>query len=295
MSFGVRRALSKLAFPALEALWTMALWVCRPLCFGSQVGRRWEPGGRVLVVAPHPDDETLGAGGVIALHRRHGDPVSVVVVTDGSVSRAPGTISAQSMARRRRKEVAAAVRLLGVSEVILLNLPEGDWDAPLLWERLAPLVADADVVYAPSCVDFHPEHMRVARHLAGMLSASQTVRVYELSVPLTPILANVVADIRSVKAVKNGALACFASQQTALAPLARLARYRRALYGVAHAEVFWEVPARTYQDIMDYGAWGWKDTPFRGIRPRPFSDALAFLGGRRARRRLRQFVQRNGM
>jgi hypothetical protein len=157
------------------------------------------------------------------------------------------------------------------------------------------LVGDADVVYAPSCVDFHPEHLRVARNLAGMLRPSQTVRVYELGVPLTPILANVVADIHSVKAAKNGALACFASQQAALAPLARLARYRRAQYGVAHAEVFWEMPAQAYQDIMGYGAWSWKDAPFRGIRPRPFSDPLAFLRGRRTRRRLRQFARRNRM
>lgn len=275
---------------AIEVLWMLALRVCRPLCFGSQSLRRWEPGGRVLVVAPHPDDETLGAGGVIALHRRHGDAVKVVIVTDGSASRARGVTSVQSMAQRRTKEVTAAVRLLGVSEAILLDLPEGDWEAALLRERLAPLVEDADVVYAPSCVDFHPEHLRVARNLAGMLSPSQRVRVYELGVPLTPILANVVADIHSVKAAKNNALACFASQQAALTPLARLARYRRALYGIAHSEVFWEMPAQSYQDIMDYGAWSWEDAPFRGIRPRPFSDPLAFLRGRRTRHRLRQFV-----
>lgn len=293
MSSGLRRALSRPAFAAVEALWTLSLRVCRPVCFDSQAQRRWEPGGRVLVVAPHPDDETLGAGGVIALHRRHGDPVRVVIVTDGSASRAPGTVSAQSMARRRAEEVAAAVRLLGVAELILLDLPEGDWDAPLLCERLAPLLDDVDVVYAPSCVDFHPEHMRVARYLAGMLRPSQKVRVYALGVPLTPFLANLVADIRSVQAVKNDALACFTSQQTALSSLARLARYRRALYGIAHSEVFWEMPAQSYRDIMDYGAWDWKDTPFRGIRPRPFSDLLAFLRGRRARRRLRQLAAAN--
>ena len=38
---------------------------------------------RVLVVSAHPDDETLGAGGTVARHARHGDEVWVCVLTDG--------------------------------------------------------------------------------------------------------------------------------------------------------------------------------------------------------------------
>ena len=39
--------------------------------------------GRVLVVAPHPDDETLGVGGTLALHADRGDPVHALFVTTG--------------------------------------------------------------------------------------------------------------------------------------------------------------------------------------------------------------------
>ena len=50
----------------------------------------WQPvgGQRVLVVAPHPDDEALGCGGTIMRHIASGDSVAVLIVTDGRRSRA---------------------------------------------------------------------------------------------------------------------------------------------------------------------------------------------------------------
>src|SRR5687767_6864064 len=45
---------------------------------------------RVMVVAPHPDDETLGCGGTIAKHAAAGDQVEVLIITDGGASRARG-------------------------------------------------------------------------------------------------------------------------------------------------------------------------------------------------------------
>ncbi len=40
-------------------------------------------GEKVLVFAPHPDDETIGCGGIIASHYRHGDPVKVIILSNG--------------------------------------------------------------------------------------------------------------------------------------------------------------------------------------------------------------------
>ncbi|MWV49138.1 PIG-L family deacetylase [Rathayibacter sp. VKM Ac-2803] len=65
---------------------------------------------RILVVVAHADDETLGCGGTIALARRLGTPVDVVIVTDGAA--AHGGASAD-LADERRHEAEQALARLG--------------------------------------------------------------------------------------------------------------------------------------------------------------------------------------
>ena len=84
--------------------------------------------GPTLVVAPHPDDEALGCGGTIALLRRAGLPVRVVVVSDGAASH-PGSrqYPPPALAALRRAESLAGLGLLGVEaeHVSFLDLPDG--------------------------------------------------------------------------------------------------------------------------------------------------------------------------
>lgn len=65
---------------------------------------------RVLVVAAHADDETLGCGGTIALARRRGVPVDVLIVTDGAASHGEPS---PAIAAERRREARAALDRLG--------------------------------------------------------------------------------------------------------------------------------------------------------------------------------------
>jgi LmbE family N-acetylglucosaminyl deacetylase len=84
--------------------------------------------GTTLVVAPHPDDEALGCGGVIVLLRRAGLPVRVVVVSDGAASH-PGSARYPPpvLGALRRSESLAGLGLLGVKpdDVTFLGLPDG--------------------------------------------------------------------------------------------------------------------------------------------------------------------------
>ncbi|ADG73425.1 LmbE family protein [Cellulomonas flavigena DSM 20109] len=83
--------------------------------------------GRTVVVAAHPDDETLTAGGLLAELAAAGRPADVVVVSDGSASH-PGspTLDPTALARRRVEEVRAAVDLLSpASDVTLLGHVDG--------------------------------------------------------------------------------------------------------------------------------------------------------------------------
>ncbi len=80
----------------------------------------------LLVVAPHPDDETIGCGGAIALAVRSGMRVSVVLVTDGAASH-PGsaTWTPERIAERRRVETVRALQVLGVDTAPeFLGLPD---------------------------------------------------------------------------------------------------------------------------------------------------------------------------
>jgi LmbE family N-acetylglucosaminyl deacetylase len=277
-----RRRLIGAASAVAEGAWTLGF---------AALGRwrpdvaRWQPlgGGRVLVVAPHPDDETLGCGGTLVRHRRAGDPVRVVQVTDGRASRAGG-LGPDEMAARRQDEARRAMAALDV-ELVWLGLREAEWREADLLEHLASLLAETrpSLVYAPSPIDYHPEHVRVARVLAQV--ATCRVRVFELGVPLGPMLTNLVADTTSVEGVRQRALAAYASQTLGISNLRRLRRYAGAYWqGAGVAEPFWELTPEAFRALVAAAAS--RPTPFRGLRGRAFGDPLSYLVAGSARRRL---------
>src|SRR5436305_510937 len=118
MSSSARRALRPLlrraVYPAVEAAWSAGFRLA-----GWRRGGRpqpWStPGGiPVGIVAPHPDDETIGCGGVAVLHRAAGDRVAALIVTDGGASRAGGQ-AGPMLVRRRAAEARAAAARLGLA------------------------------------------------------------------------------------------------------------------------------------------------------------------------------------
>ena len=137
--------------------WTAALEERRPPLF--------EPGGnrRVTVVAAHPDDETLGAGGCLQALHAAGAEVTLVVATDGEAAYpALDPPARRDLARARRAELAAALRaqaLHGI-DVHWIGLPDSGLRdrGPELRAALAPLLDGADAYLAPWAGDPHPDH-----------------------------------------------------------------------------------------------------------------------------------------
>ncbi len=77
----------------------------------------------VLVIAPHPDDESIGCGGTISLHAERGNRVTVVFLTSGEhgLQKLP-----EEKARRvREREAEKAAAILGIASVTFLSLPDG--------------------------------------------------------------------------------------------------------------------------------------------------------------------------
>lgn len=293
---GAKQSLKALAKTLLQGLfegtWSVAFWSAGRL-LRCDAARWSSPGGhRVLVVATHPDDEVAGCGGVMLRHRQRGDRVTVLCITDGRRSRALG-LSPEQMARRRRREAEEAAVKLGV-DLVWLGLDEGGWNEEDAARRLRALLPEfrPEVIYAPSRIDFHPEHARVSKLLADVLGANPgapepLVRVYPTQVPLTTALCNLVAPVDLSDPRLRAGFAAHASQ---LGSLERCLRHRR-YTGLRHAlgggaEEFWQMTPSTYVALHRPAGNGPDRHRFRGLRYYAFSDPLAYLRGRLQRRLL---------
>jgi LmbE family N-acetylglucosaminyl deacetylase len=125
---------------------------------------RWEPRYvPTVVVVPHPDDETLAAGGLIAALRSRNVDVLIVAVTDGENAYLANT----GLAEARQKEQTLALARLGVPEDRILRARLADSDVASqeqeLIATLRPLVSADMQVLSPWIGDFHPDHEACAR------------------------------------------------------------------------------------------------------------------------------------
>lgn len=146
-----------------EADWTGArLW--------ARAAPLNDPAARLIVLAAHPDDETLGAGGLIATAAAAGTDVSVIVATDGEASH-PGSSGTEDPGMRRRLEVVAALRELAPgARLRFLGLPDGGLreSTPALRDALVTelgALPHGVLLAAPWWGDGHRDH-RVAGEAA---------------------------------------------------------------------------------------------------------------------------------
>jgi LmbE family N-acetylglucosaminyl deacetylase len=135
----------------------------------------------LVVVAPHPDDETLGLGGTAALLAGRGVGVHVVAVTDGEAAyprRGPG--AREELGKVRRKELVAARIRLGIPRPRFLGFP--DRNVADHEERLADMLTDVlrEFPAGTWCAatwrgDDHPDHEACGRAAAAAADSAGTV------------------------------------------------------------------------------------------------------------------------
>ena len=118
---------------------------------------------RLVVVAPHPDDEVLACGGLLAMQAERGGQVLVIAVTDGEQSHANiAGVDAAALAAQRVAERLEGARRLGFAgdNVIPLRLPDAALGkfAHRLAARLAGLLTRGDLVVSTWRLDGHPDH-----------------------------------------------------------------------------------------------------------------------------------------
>jgi LmbE family N-acetylglucosaminyl deacetylase len=133
----------------------------------------WMPEQKsTVIVAPHPDDETLAAGGLIATQRSRQIPVTLLAVTDGEAAYP----DVPDLGRSRRVEQARAVEALGVTgdTVIRLGMPDSavGESEPALADRIEACINSNTLLVAPWPRDPHPDHEACRR--AAAIAASRT-------------------------------------------------------------------------------------------------------------------------
>ncbi len=174
------------------------------------------PASRVLVFAPHPDDEIFGCGGAIALLQQGGAEIQVVVLTDGAGFAEDD--ARQAITKKRQAETKAALDVLGVSTAEFWGMPDRSLVLDTaLSQRIEARLKGIDLVFAPSLTEVHPDHAATGNAVLAALQsqnfqgvARPSVMFYEVGTPLTP---NCLVDITAVWTLKARAMSCFESQQ----------------------------------------------------------------------------------
>lgn len=149
-----------------EGRWRAWLHDCRPVAWPLD---RWvSHAQRLVAVMPHPDDEVLACGGLLAAHAARAGALLLVAVTEGEAShgrRAPGGTT--RLAARRAAERRAGLRHLGLANapILQLGLPDGGVQAheEALLKCLRATLRRGDVVVATWRYDGHPDHDTVGR------------------------------------------------------------------------------------------------------------------------------------
>ncbi|MFA6957412.1 MAG: PIG-L deacetylase family protein [Thermoanaerobaculia bacterium] len=179
-------------------------------------------GERLLVLAPHPDDEALGCGGLIALHAAERRQIAVVVATDGAGADNAGS-DLEAYVARRERETIEGLSVLGTTDPpIFFRLRDRhlQQESAALEVRLRQLFGRfrPDLVVAPSPVEIHPDHVALAFALIELVRGSELppglvpearIAFYEVSQPIRP---NRLVDITAVAEKKAEAAARHASQ-----------------------------------------------------------------------------------
>jgi N-acetylglucosamine malate deacetylase 1 len=200
-------------------------------------------GDRIVVLAPHIDDETIGCGGVIAKHVTSGKRVAILTFADCTPERIA--------------EGRAAGALLGVQRQDFLPFRSKTLSGnPEAFSALVAFLREEtpDLVYVPSLLDRHTDHVVLNQLLAKATRETglqPMVYGYEVWSTLTP---NVAIDITAEQPVKARALECFTSQNASnnwVEASMGLNRYRGITTSAGlYAEVFHRLTAARHRQMV---------------------------------------------
>lgn len=217
---------------------------------------------RVLVLSPHPDDETFGCAGAILQTIAGGGRVKVVQFTDGSSGFPkdfhPTALEKKQMSLIREKEMNEAKELLGISEVVLLGYRDGKLTySKSLVNFLKQVIKDYNptAVFVPSFLDPASDHSEVARIFylsAKKITSNTEILQYEI---WSPLQANFYLNIDKEFDTKVKAMNLYKSQlksRNYTKAIEGLNRYRGSIYGNSeYAEGYLRTDLETFKQLAE--------------------------------------------
>jgi len=211
---------------------------------------------RTLFVAPHMDDEAIGAGGAAELLRREDAEMSLVFTTD-CAGTGPDPDRNAEIAVERGAEAENAAARMGMEYHGHLRLPTGSLSRyePACGARLAELIArwKPETIFVPFPSDGHRDHQATSASLAIALKQSHwkgEIWCYEVWSPMFP---NAVVDITDAVEEKRAFIECYPTQLEDLNYVEGglgLNRLRGESVGVEFAEAYYLTGARGYIDLV---------------------------------------------
>jgi len=132
---------------------------------------------KVLVIAPHPDDETLCCASSIMNFIEKGDKLKIVIVTDGRY----GSLSeelrgTETIVRIKREEALRVFKILGVEDYDFLGFEDSKVSerSREVEEKVSEILKEfkPDMVFAPAPFDSHPDHSEIGKIMLKLFPSS---------------------------------------------------------------------------------------------------------------------------
>jgi LmbE family N-acetylglucosaminyl deacetylase len=161
----------------------------------------------VLVFAPHPDDECIGCGGILALLARHAAVnIKVVLITNGD----GGANSPEpDMGPRRENEMKKALSILGIEQLECLRYPDGRFELNNEFiNRIDSILTSfkPQWVLLPSPIDYHKDHLLASNVISSQCLSHQNIEKLIFYETWCPVPATHTLDITDVMNIKIKAL-----------------------------------------------------------------------------------------
>ena len=164
---------------------------------------------KILVIAPHPDDESIGAGGLLALY---GSQCDVLLLTDGRHGHLLEDCDENELISVRKSEIEEACRIAQVNHFVSLNIEDRTMNENknILSDFSVKLY---DYIFVPNRYESHVDHKVVYSIVYKMIKKQKSkARLYEYEVWTTLRSPTDYVDISSVIDIKRKMIECHKSQ-----------------------------------------------------------------------------------